>query len=229
MSRVLPLDDVIQCVRFELYQAVAVDGLVNIEPLYIADAIGSGVTASFVSLAARQLEELKELEINNKFIDTINVFGKKPSLTLLPYGARRIEQDLKDDNSRLSKYRDFGVQSLADGFVEAKLIPASDRVVSLDDNDPKLKEIVSEARDLSKRIADSNDIGDMSDEDRKIAILEVDQLAHILEQPVVRISNIVQRAIGTLTWIGEQAAGAVVGAAALALLALIATYFGFIF
>lgn len=229
MSRVLPIDDVIQCVRYELYQAIAVEGHDSVEPVYLADAIGRGVTPSFVSLAARQLEELREVEINNKISSVANLIGQRMTIGLLPRGARSVEHELRDDTSRISRYRDFGVQGLSDGFVGTKVIPASDRLVTLDDNDPKLVEIVAEARDLSKRISDSNDIGAMSDQDREIAILEVNQLADILEQPAVRISNVTERAIATLSWIGEQAAGAVIGSAAMALLALIAAYFGFIF
>ena len=225
----MPIDDVIQCVRYELYQAVAVDGFTNVEPVYLADAIGNGVTASFVSLAALQLEELREVEINNKIQSVASLIGQKLTIGLLPRGARAVEQELRDESSRLSKYRDFGIQGLSDGFVGTKVIPASDRLVTLDDNDPKLAEIVAEAKDLSRRISDSNDIGAMSDQDREIAIVEVNQLAEILEQPAVRISNVTERAIATLSWIGEQAAGAVIGSAAMALLALIAAYFGFIF
>ena len=108
-------------------------------------------------------------------------------------------------------------------------VPAADRIVSLDHNDPKLVEIKKEFESLETQLKAGNDVGELDESDVAAAIAEVADLRRILEQLAVRWDDIRTRSINTLSWIGTQAAAAIVGAMALGILALLASFFGFQF
>lgn len=108
-------------------------------------------------------------------------------------------------------------------------VPASDRIVKLDHNNPVLKEIQTAAADLRERLAESNDVGNLRPDQVEVAIAEIGQLEADLNGDALRVGGFRERAEGTLSWIGREAAGALVGTAALALLAAIAAFFGFTF
>ena len=147
----------------------------------------------------------------------------------------------KDKTPTLYSYSHFGDEWLATKWQKSfppeepaadlrdqrSVIPASDRIVNLDDNNPQLAEIREATQDLVIRLENNNDLGELNESEAIVAIEEVKQLAELLRQPLVRLSAIKVRAIDTLTWIGAKAAEAVVGAAAVGLLALIASHFGF--
>jgi hypothetical protein len=104
--------------------------------------------------------------------------------------------------------------------------PASDRIVALDHNSPDLVKAISDAKQLAVQLQESNDVGNMSPEAVAVAADEIGQIAISLERPAVRMPSFGNRAVSTLTWIGKEAAGALIGAAALGLLALLATILG---
>lgn len=106
-------------------------------------------------------------------------------------------------------------------------IPAADRYVRLDHNNPQLIEIFEKISELESQLRSGNDVGSLDEDGVEAAISEVAELRSSLERPVVRKDAIRIRTVGTLTWIGKEAAGGLIGAAALALLALIASFFGF--
>jgi hypothetical protein len=108
-------------------------------------------------------------------------------------------------------------------------VPASDRIVPLDHNNPMVSQAAADARKLAVALRESNDIGAISPEALPVAVEEVSQIAQALEQPAVRMPAFGERVRSTLGWIGKEAAGALVGAAALALLALLATILGIAF
>ena len=105
--------------------------------------------------------------------------------------------------------------------------PGSDRVVSFDHNSAPFRRVIVATRDLSKQLLESNDLGELSTIEAGVAAHEVGQIADSLENEFVRPAGIWVRAQSTLGWIGREAASAMVGAAALALLALLATLLGF--
>jgi hypothetical protein len=105
-------------------------------------------------------------------------------------------------------------------------VPASDRLVRLDHNAPEVKRIVDDAQSLETQLLKSNDFGSLTDDEVKAAAVEVRSIREAFLGDFIRSSNTYQRAKSTLEWIGSKAAEAVIGAAALGLLALIASFFG---
>lgn len=105
-------------------------------------------------------------------------------------------------------------------------VPASDRIVTLDHNNPDLVRAISDTKQLAAQLQGSNDVGGMSPEAVAVAVDEIGQIATSLQRPAVRMPSFGNRVVSTLTWIGKEAAGALVGAAALGLLALLAMILG---
>jgi hypothetical protein len=106
-------------------------------------------------------------------------------------------------------------------------VPASDRIVTLDHNSPQVREVIEAADGLASQLEETNDTGNLSAEAVEVAIDEVQQIASELRRLAVRMPAFSERAKSTLSWIGKEAAGALVGAAALGLLALLAALLGF--
>lgn len=105
-------------------------------------------------------------------------------------------------------------------------VPASDRIVHLNHNDTRLEQAARDAQKLAIDLVASNDIGNLSADEVAVAAREVREIAEALEGSSVRMPAFQERAISTLSWIGREAAGAVIGTAAIALLALIGAIFG---
>ncbi|WP_265518993.1 hypothetical protein [Nitratireductor luteus] len=107
-------------------------------------------------------------------------------------------------------------------------VPAADRIVSLDHNSAAFKEFKAALQELEESVRTSNDLGDMSSEEVEIARSEILQIASEKELQWMRPAHIWQVAKSTLLWISEQAAGAVIGALALAALAALAGLLGIV-
>ncbi len=110
---------------------------------------------------------------------------------------------------------------------ELESAPAADRIVGFDHNSSEFREILQEADKLESGLGRPNDAGEMSPRAVTVAHEEVGFLKRLLKSDFLRPSHVWRAAKSTLKWIGEQAAGAVVGQVALGLLALIAALFGF--
>ena len=106
-------------------------------------------------------------------------------------------------------------------------IPASDRIVALDHNQATYRDLRVGLAELKRDISVSNDLGSLTADGVTAAVAELDQLESALDQRFARHGRLMRMATDTLKWIAGQAAGASVGAAALAVLALIGTFLGF--
>ena len=119
--------------------------------------------------------------------------------------------------SALRKYAQFGSDwiELAISRINEQSnltrVPASDRIVAVDDNDPKANEIVSLAEDLENKLTVGNDVGDITAEQAVAVASEVSQLRASFSSRYLRREEVLRRARATLAWIGERAAGTAIG------------------
>jgi hypothetical protein len=121
------------------------------------------------------------------------------------------------------------LESLNEPVAVQQAVPASDRIVSLDHNNPDVVRAIADAGHLAKQLRESNDVGKLSPEAVAVAVQEVAEIAMSLKGPAVRMPAFGDRATATLSWIAKEAGGAVIGAAALGLIALLAGLLGFAF
>jgi len=112
-------------------------------------------------------------------------------------------------------------QHYAPGVIENSAIPASDRVVSLDDNQPEVAEIRAELEVFERELRESNEAGEFLGEEREVALAEVSTLRSILSRARVRAASTLAYAHRTLGWIAEKTATAAIGEGAKRLLNLI--------
>jgi hypothetical protein len=103
-------------------------------------------------------------------------------------------------------------------------VPASDRVVSVNHNSPKFKEIESSLAEVKKQVAESNSLEDSERIQAELAAGE-----KILEPDTVRVSAVRLLLINPLSHIGKIVRDTALGQLALKVLGLIATYFGISF
>jgi hypothetical protein len=108
-----------------------------------------------------------------------------------------------------------------------KIVPASDRIVKLTDNQLALDVAVKAVLQLKNQLATGNDFGDLSLDELEVARREVYWIEHALKQESLRVEWIEPLATNCLKWITTKAAEQIVGTFAIAALAAIAALFGF--
>jgi len=108
------------------------------------------------------------------------------------------------------------------------LAPASDRVVTSLDNQPPIAVIRAELSKFEEEFSQANDTGNLVGDSLQVARDEISDLTTSFGKNSARLSSLYIRAQSTLGWIGKEAAAALIGAAALALLGLIAKMLGLI-
>ena len=106
--------------------------------------------------------------------------------------------------------------------------PASNRIVGLDHNSRGFLEARGKVSELRDALIKANDLGDLSPREAQVAATEVDQIGETLAQEFFRPAELWRRCLSTLRWVGDQAAAAVVGMLALALLTLLGHLLGFV-
>ena len=123
---------------------------------------------------------------------------------------------------------DFSMSEEAILLVEQKLIadggaviPAADRLVSIDHNQPKAGEITSALEALEKSVVGNNDAFAIDPEARAAAIAEVSALRRLWESAYVRIDAFKARSQSVLTWVSEKAAATTLAEACKHLIKLI--------
>lgn len=150
---------------------------------------------------------------------------------LAPDGYRRVEQGfdglgemqaflggLETETERVSKSKPLSTENFK--------IPASDRLVKLNHNQPDFSQATTKADELLKGLTLGNDIGDLSADEVAAAAAEVNQLKLALEADTVRQNTILLMAKRSLLWVAEKAGEAVIGQTALALIVAIFALFG---
>ena len=103
--------------------------------------------------------------------------------------------------------------------------PASDRIVRYDDNSAAFDEVRDGFRDLAKSLSEGNDVGKMTEAEVRQARQEVMMLRHAFGCDAINTDWLIEPTKKTLLWIANAAGEAVVGVAALGLLAIVIKYF----
>ena len=201
MSVVVPLDLLISLVRYHLYEAIAVDGMEVVPPEYLAGVIGNNVTSSFVLLSLHQLAELNEVTFEKR-LGEFSIQPSPRSVRLTPQGTRKVEAELRDKESLISRYRDFDIVGVSDEMILARGIPASDRIVDRADNQTQTEEALALFDEIEGELASqSNEIGEAFGDERELALAEVRELETIVSRPRFRAQPFLDLARKTLGWI----------------------------
>ena len=171
----LALDDLIQVVRFQLYDWMTGHGLMSMSAELLAEKIGPFVTASFVRVAMEQLSELGELKFEAAF-GSIPMMNAPLPGKLTPRGIRMVETELRNPESKIARYVSAGVHAY-ESVSYVSDIPASDRIVSLDHNSAAyidVSEKFLEAIDAIKSINISEE--QLEERDNVVAQLSAGQI-----------------------------------------------------
>lgn len=214
--RQLSFDALQQVALYELYMSTVVDGVQFIAADQLCERVGC--TKGYLLTALTELEERSFVKYNSG--------ATSRSSAITPNGIRHVEKGLTDPKHVFSQIRDEREKHDDERAILIRSAPASDRIVQLDHNNPKVEEMVSAVQDLKVRIRMGNDLGDLTVEEAKVAAQEVEQIELALKGEFVRPEQLMTFTRKSLKWIGDKAAGAAVGKAALALLAMIAAFFG---
>lgn len=91
-----------------------------------------------------------------------------------------------------------------------RIIPASDRIVSLKDNQPQVLAIDESLGNLERELEKNNEAFEVEPEARSVAIAEVSALRRLLAASSIRIDSFRDRAAAVLKWVSEKSAAAAV-------------------
>jgi hypothetical protein len=206
---VLPIDTLVPLVRLVVYEAMTIEGYDAVGAQYVADVLDADVTASYVKLAFRQLKAVNEFEAETQKnvisgdIPTGNVY-------ITSKGIRAVEKDLKDQKSIVSIFQRDGFDGSSISFVDLSTVPASDRLVSLSDNEPDAAQARIAVEELKHKLEQINDIPEKLIPFREVAINEVDLLSSLINGSVVRAATVVALARKLLPWLADKAGGAAI-------------------
>ncbi|MEK9210383.1 hypothetical protein [Sphingomonas sp. 2378] len=212
----LSFDALQQVALYELYMSTVMDGIQFITADQLCER--AGCTKGYLLTALTELEERTFVKYNST--------ATSRSSSITPNGIRYVEKGLIDPKNVFSQIRDQREKYDEERTIVVRSVPASDRIVRLDHNNPQVEEMVATVQDLKVKIRMGNDLGDLTAEEAQAAAQEVEQIELALKGEFVRPEQIAAFARKSLKWIGDKAAGAAVGKAALALLAMIAAFFG---
>ena len=208
MIRQAELEALILYAFHEYYQS----GSERLELHQVSSLLSVDVTDARIELALKALSVNSWIHIDYPFVSTqptrysLTDEGYKYAEELLERGEGRVDSD--------------------DTTLKA---PASDRIVGFDHNSSEFRQIAEASDALRTGLINANDTGDLSPRAVEVAVQEVESLNEALRRDFIRPSHVWQMAKSSLRWIADHAAGAAVGQAALALLALIAAFFGIVF
>lgn len=224
------LDDVSKFILYVAYREAVFRGKEHIDTAYLDKELANLPSSpGQVRLCIKSLIEDKYLE--EDAIASLMTEGVS-RVSITPEGVRLVEKELDDESSAVTKFRDHELNDLPAYKIEPTehqdiaMIPASDRVVSVNHNSEPVKEARQSVDDLVEKLRLGNDLGNLTVEEADAAANEVYQLGLILDNENIRPAMIATFATTTLRWIADKAAGAVVGTMALSLLALLGAIFG---
>ena len=179
-----------------------------VDAAYIAGVLQTGISQTRAQLALRVLDASKLVRARHN----VNS-GSKYEIS--EQGYKQVEAD------------NLAAQQIQIGDLAGAVAPAADRIVGYDHNSREFKETREKVSELGKQLAQANDLGELSLRAAQVAAVEVEAIGNTMDQDFFRPAELWTRANMTLRWIGRESAGAVVGAAALALLTLLAAFLGF--
>ena len=202
MSAVLPFDTLIDLVRFKLYEALTLQGVLRPDVINISVELNQRVTSSYIAVVFGQLATNRHVELGE---------GKNGATArLLPTGIRTVEKQLRDPGSAPSLFRDGGFEAFDEQLVYLASAPASDRVVKFDHNHPAYGQVTQSIAELKIALRENNEVGNLFGTDRDVALQEVEQLEEMVEQAQGRPSIIIAFAKRSLAWLGEKGLGTIV-------------------
>lgn len=104
--------------------------------------------------------------------------------------------------------------------------PASDRIVRLDDNYAASQELQAQLFTIESALEQSNELA-ANLEERDQALAELRAGRTLMQATRVRVAAIAETLMPALKWIGEKAAGTLIGTAIVAIIAAVGKLFGF--
>ena len=179
------------------------------------------------SLEIGQVKSLLDEEVSNARVQmALRVLTKDGHVyTSMPMiSGQRTTYTLTETGYKYAEGLDSKTDS--DDDLETKSAPAAGRIVGFDHNSSEFREVLSKTEELKTQLQDANDVGQMSPRAVEVAVAEVEQIDQSLRLDFFRPAHIWRIAQSTLKWIGEQAAGALVGQLAVGLLILLAAILG---
>jgi hypothetical protein len=138
--------------------------------------------------------------------------------------------DIYNRYAVIRKYHAFGSDWLRRAMSNlppsVSTVRLEDAIQRIDQESAAVAEIREKAAELKKRIRTGNKLGQIDAEQATAIAQEIEAIEGAFAAPYVRSSEIASRSRRTLGWVGEKAAGTLVGETAKALLKLILAFLG---
>lgn len=185
-----------------------------------------------VQLPLKQIEIACENLQEENFLTNIIIIGAGVQFQISNQGYQHVHDALTDPKSIFSRLKRQGEQIFleppftnTDGnqLEPETTIPAANRYVTLDDNDPQVKEVKKSVSELIQAVGDerSNDF-----EDKEGRLAELAALDLLLAKPQTSVPLVEKILKDTVTYLSQRFANATIGQIALELLKRAAFLFG---
>lgn len=148
-------------------------------------------STSYISLALKNLEE-------QRFVESDVGQNNDDFFTMTEDGVIRAENEILERGMTLDEFEVQFRRRLNSGLI-------------VDTDNDYLRSADQALSDLQQHLNRDNDIGDLSADERDVALIEVGELREAIAKPKVRTSYLWTKANEILLWIAEKGAGAAVG------------------
>ena len=148
--------------------------------------------------------------------DSMICFGPRLNFHVIENFSSLIE--ISEDQA-FDAFRDFCFEVATSAEVFG---PAPEIVLERRAREAELSQIAQMLQEIEARLLQDNDLSPALSREKETLVAEVRLLKDVIAQPRFRPSVLLAMSKQTLGWIGREAGGAVVGGAAMALLAIIA-------
>ena len=210
MANYIRQDAINNAVLFKLFEIAQVSGqMISYENL--SKEFKYHVGAKRISLSYEHLSD------ENK----ITYYNESGNASINRIGYKFVEEQLIQSDSFLTIYSEHGDDWLINQTLQRGGIPASDRVVSRQDNLPQIEEIVTEIDGLIHELKADNEVGSALGDDREILISEASASKELLRSERFRVARLAQLIVPGLKFLADKFGGGAIGEVAKRLVSLI--------
>lgn len=189
-----------------IYQSLEDDVSADCDPLELVERLKIPYRVGWVRQAIEQMEE-------DQFVKASWFIGGGPDGgVVIRLTGRGIEaaEELLEDGWSISEQAP-GSESEPAAPNPSEVVPASDRVVTLDHNSPAYRDVIDILNDVSSQIRGNNELAAKTPLAFGQHTAEIEAGKRLLDAPQVDVGAVESTLISGLKWFAEQAAGTAVG------------------
>ncbi|TRW17692.1 hypothetical protein [Glacieibacterium frigidum] len=202
----------------------ALEHVVLYKLFLVAQNSGQRLTNSAISTMFSFPVSSKRVEFATRSLYNSDLIDMRPNdgtVSIVDAGYKYVESGLSQADSYLQNYHRFGDDWLANLQIVIDGVPASDRIVSRDDNRGALQDIDDRVSEALEIIRTDNTVADALGEDRDVITGELNASKALISAGKFRFDRLIAVIAPALRYLADKFSGGAIAEVAKRLLALL--------